>query len=238
MDKLHKYRATDRMADLISDNFSLLMVMSRFGLKLGFADKTVNDVCQEQGVDCPTFLAVANFISEGNLTYVDDEQISLTSLMDYLKNAHTYFLDFNLPTIRRKLIEALDFSAANDVDVLVLKFFDDYAKEVKRHMEHENKWVFKYVDQLLQGNTSNKYRIVDYSSKHNQIDTKLKELKNIIIKYYPEDGNNNLMNSVLFDIFNCEQDLITHCDVEDYMFVPAVMRLEKQLRERRAEDGK
>ena len=90
------------MADLISDNFSLLMVMSRFGLKLGFADKTVNDVCQEQGVDCSTFLAVANFISEGNLTYVDDEQISLTSLMDYLKNAHTYFLDFNLPTIRRK----------------------------------------------------------------------------------------------------------------------------------------
>ena len=104
-------------------------------------------------------------------------------------------------------------------------------------MEHENKWVFKYVDQLLQGNTSNKYRIVDYSSKHNQIDTKLKELKNIIIKYYPEEGNNNLMNSVLFDIFNCEQDLITHCDVEDYMFVPAVMRLEKQLCERRAQDG-
>lgn len=237
MDKLHKYRATDRMADLISDNFSLLMVMSRFGLKLGFADKTVNDVCQEQGVDCSTFLAVANFISEGNLTYVDDEQISLTSLMDYLKNAHTYFLDFNLPTIRRKLIEALDFSAANDVDVLVLKFFDEYAREVSRHMEHENNTVFKYVEQLLQGRLSDKFRIVAYSSKHNQIDTKLKELKNIIIKYYPEEGNNNLMNSVLFDIFNCEQDLITHCDVEDYMFVPAVMRLEKQLCERRAQDG-
>ena len=237
MDRQHKYRATDRLCDLIVDNFSLLMVMSRFNIKLGFGDKTVEDVCMEQCVDYHTFLAVANFISEGNLAYNDDEQISLTSLMDYLKNAHTYFLDFNLPTIRRKLIEALDFSATNEVDVLILKFFDDYAKEVKRHMEHENKWVFRYVEQLLQGKLSDKYRIVDYSSKHTQIDTKLKELKNIIIKYYPEEGNNNLMNSVLFDIFNCEQDLISHCDVEDYMFVPAVLRLEKKLSERSKDYG-
>ena len=55
--------------------------------------------------------------------------------------------------------------------------------------------------------------------------------------YYPEEGNNNLMNSVLFDIFNCEQDLISHCDVEDYMFVPAVLRLEKKLSERSKDDG-
>lgn len=231
MDKQHKYRETDRMGDIIGDNFSLLMVMSRFGLKLGFGDKTVKDVCQEQQVDCHTFLAVANFISEGHTAYNDDEQLSLTSLMEYLQNAHTYFLDFNLPTIRRKLIEALDFAGANNVGILILKFFDEYAKEVSKHMEYENKSVFKYVNQLLKGKLSEKYNIVAYSSKHSQIDTKLKELKNIIIKYYPEEGNNNLMNSVLFDIFNCEQDLISHCQVEDYMFVPAVARLERRLRD-------
>ncbi|MBQ7553434.1 MAG: hemerythrin domain-containing protein [Bacteroidaceae bacterium] len=231
MDRQHKYRETDRMGDLIVDNFSLLMVMSRFGLKLGFGDKSVKDVCQEQGVDLHTFLAVANFISEGHQEFIDDEQISLTSLMDYLKNAHTYFLDFNLPTIRRKLIEALDFASDNNVSILIMKFFDEYAKEVFRHMEYENKSVFKYVNQLLEGKLSDKYNIVAYSSKHNQIDTKLKELKNIIIKYYPEEGNNNLMNSVLFDIFNCEQDLVSHGEVEDFMFVPAVARLERRLRD-------
>ena len=231
MDRQHKYRETDRMGDLIVDNFSLLMVMSRFGLKLGFGDKSVRDVCQEQGVDLHTFLAVANFISEGHQEFIDDEQISLTSLIDYLKNAHTYFLDFNLPTIRRKLIEALDFASDNNVSILVMKFFDEYAKEVFRHMEYENKSVFKYVNQLLEGKLSDKYNIVAYSSKHNQIDTKLKELKNIIIKYYPEEGNNNLMNSVLFDIFNCEQDLVSHGEVEDFMFVPAVARLERRLRD-------
>ena len=230
MERLHKYRETDRMGSLIADNFSLLMVMSRFGLKLGFGDKTVRDVCREQGVDLQTFLAVANFISEGHQTYSDDEPLSLASLMDYLKNAHIYFLDFNLPTIRRKLIEALNFAGSNDVGMLILKFFDEYAEEVRLHMEYENESVFTYVEQLLQGKLSGNYNIVTYSSKHSQIDAKLKELKNIIIKYYPEEGNNNLMNSVLFDIFNCEQDLISHCEVEDYMFVPAVARLERRLK--------
>ena len=64
MNEQHKYRSTDKMSDLICDNYSLLMVMSRFGLSLGFGDKNVKDVCEAQGVDCPTFLAVANFISE------------------------------------------------------------------------------------------------------------------------------------------------------------------------------
>ena len=104
MNEPHKYRATDKMSDLICDNYSLLMVMSR--LSLGFGDRSVKDVCQAQGVDYKTFLAVANFISHEPYTYSGEEDdFSLTALMDYLKQAHTYFLDFNLPAIRRKLIE-------------------------------------------------------------------------------------------------------------------------------------
>ena len=228
MDNPHKYRATDKMSDLICDNYALLMVMSRFGLSLGFGEKTVGETCQSQGVDCHTFLAVANFLNSGNKQQKNN--FSVAALMEYLKRAHTYFLDFNLPAIRRKLIEAIDCSSTNDVAYLILKFFDEYAKEVRRHMEYENQAVFTYVEQLLQGRLSDEYNIATFASKHNQIDTKLKELKNIIIKYYPEKENNNLLNAVLFDIFNCEQDLATHCQVEDYMFVPAVAQIERKLK--------
>ena len=231
MSELHKYHPTDKMSDLICDNYSLLMVMSRFGLSLGFGDKTVKDVCEAQHVDCQTFLAVANFISEEQLSYNESEDaFSIPALMDYLKRAHTYFLDFNLPAIRRKLIEAIDCSGSDDVAFLILKFFDEYAKEVRRHMEYENEAVFTYVDGLLGSKLSDRYSIATFASKHNQIDAKLKELKNIIIKYYPEKENNNLLNAVLFDIFNCEQDLASHCQVEDYMFVPAVAQMERRLR--------
>ena len=53
---------------------------------------------------------------------------------------------------------------------------------------------------------------------------KLRELKNIIIKYYPS-GSSNELNGVLFDIFNCEHELASHNAVEDELFIPAVERL-------------
>lgn len=231
MNTHHKYGPNDKMSDLICDNYSLLMVMSRFGLSLGFGDRNVKDVCESQGVDYKTFLAVANFMSEEQYTYNEEHDYSVASLTQYLQRAHQYFLDFNLPAIRRKLMEAIDYTSENhSVSFLILKFYDEYVKEVRKHMEYENSAVFTYVAKLLSGELDENYDIATFAKKHNQIETKLKELKNIIIKYYPEKGNNNLLNAVLFDIFNCEQDLATHCMVEDYMFVPAVAEIERKLR--------
>jgi regulator of cell morphogenesis and NO signaling len=111
MYKTSKYTPTDKMSYLICDNYTLLQVMSRFDLSLGFGDKTVQEVCRENGVDCRTFLAVVNFMIEDSDRMEDDvKDISMLSLMNYLKQAHHYFLDFCLPTIRRKLIEAIDCS--------------------------------------------------------------------------------------------------------------------------------
>ena len=234
MNEPHKYRATDKMSDLICDNYSLLMVMSRFGLSLGFGDKSVKDVCEAQGVDYRTFLAVANFISEEQYAYTyseDEDAFSIPALMDYLKQAHTYFLDFKLPVIRRKLIESIDCSGTDNIAYLILKFFDEYAKEVRRHMEYENEAVFTYVEKLLEGKLAENYDIATFASKHNQIETKLTELKNIIIKYCPAKANENLLNAALFDIYACEAGLESHCKVEDYIFVPAILKLERRIRE-------
>ena len=128
---MKKYLPDDKMRSLIKDNSSLLMVMSRFGISLGFGEKSVKEICSHTDVDCPTFLAVANFISgkENESTHV-----SLPSLINYLKRAHNYFLHFNLPLIRRRLIDAIDCSGTNDVAFLILKFYDGYVTEVRRHM--------------------------------------------------------------------------------------------------------
>lgn len=215
------------MRSLIRDNSSLLMVMSRFGISLGFGDKSVKEICEAQGVDTATFLVVANFISGKEADY---RALSLASLIEYLKRAHNYFLDYNLPSIRRRLIEAIDCSGADDVALLILRFYDEYVTEVRRHMEYENEEVFSYVEDLLKGRISGTYTIRSFSDRHNNIGPKLNELKDIIISYYPERSN-DMLNSVLFDIINCEQDLNSHCQVEDALFVPAVEELEQRVRE-------
>ena len=226
MVRITEYTPIQKMSELIDDNSLLLMVMSRFGISLGFGDKTVDEICVAQNVDCKTFLAVANFVSQKDY---DPDGLSLSSLTQYLKRAHTYFIEFYLPLIRRKLIEAIDCSGTDDVAFLILKFYDAYVTEVRRHMQYENNVVFKYVEALLNGTLNDKYSISVFKSQHNHIGSKLKELKDIIIRYYPEKGN-DLLNAVLFDIINCEQDLKSHCRVEDNLFVPVVENLEKSLR--------
>lgn len=220
-----KYTPADQMSLLINDNPLLLMAMSRFGISLGFGDKTVEQACQDQNVDCATFLSVANYISHG---VVDLENVSVESLMRYLQHAHTYFLDFCLPLIRRKLIEAIDCSGRDKVAMMILKFYDEYVEEVHRHMEHENDQVFRYVQKLIEGTPDEDYNIRVFASGHHSIHNKLLELKNIIVRYLPQKEN-NLLNAVLFDIINCEQDLVAHCQVEDKLFVPVVKQLEASL---------
>ncbi|NDV59845.1 hemerythrin domain-containing protein [Bacteroides sp. 519] len=229
MDNTQKYKPTDKMIDLISNNYNLLQVMSRFGLSLGFGNKTVKEVCEMNGVHCPTFLAVVNFVEEG-FSRIDNThyEISIPALVDYLKQAHIYFLDFCLPGIRRKLIYAIDCSD-DDVSFLILKFFDEYMNEVRKHMEYEEKTVFKYVDALLNNNPPKNYQISTFSKHHDQISEKLTELKNIIIKYCPAKANKNMLNAALFDIYTCEEGLDSHCSVEDYLLVPTILKLERRI---------
>lgn len=229
MARANIYRPNDRMVDLISDNYFLIQVISRFGIKVGFSDKTVEDVCKDFDVDCNTFLAIVNFISDGN-SYIDNlSNISLHSLLIYLKQSHTYFLDYCLPAIRKKLLEGINLST-EDVSFLILKFFDEYTTEVRTHMELEEQGVFMYVNKLLEGKVNEKYQISTYSEHHDQVGDKLKELKNIILKYCPQNADINLLNDALYDIYRCEQELESHCLVEDYIFVPAVLKLERHIK--------
>lgn len=227
---MKSYQPTHRMRDIISDNNLLLMALSRFGISLGFGDATISEVCHENQVDTSTFLAVANFISGKPH---DGFDVSLPSLIGYLKDAHSYFLDFILPSIRTKLVEAISSSNNNDVALLILKFYDDYVQEVHRHMEYENDLVFDYVEQLLSGQKSDTFSIAQFIAGHTPIASKLHELKEIFICHFRNDGSSTeRLNSVLFNIITCEHDLLTHCQVEDRLFVPAVQQLEEVVGQR------
>ena len=199
------------MCDLVCDRYPVLLIMSRFGIALGFGDKTIGEVCLDSGVDTATFLAVVNMHADDKAP--DPETISVAALVSYLRNSHNYFLDFRLPAIRRKLIEAIDCSH-NDVAFAILRFFDEYVAEVHKHMDYEEQKVFPYVEGLLRGEHPEGYSIDIFRRHHDQVEAKLAELKRIIIRYYPS-GSTNELNGVLFDIFTCERDLASHNDIED-----------------------
>lgn len=220
------YEADDKMISLIRDNYDLLQALGSFGINLGFGDKTVRETCEDNDVDTYTFLAVVNFAMNGYGEFDNDEQISVPTLLHYLQASHAYFLEFQLPYIRRELSESLDEN--DSLGRLILKFYDEYAHEIRRHMQYEQKTLFPYVQQLIDGEPANDYNVETFSKHHGAADKKLRELKLLIIKYLPQDGlHNNQLTATLHDIYENEVWLRQHAMVEDHIFVPAIRRLEQ-----------
>ena len=226
-----KYAANQRMNDIIADNPTLLLAVSRFGLPLGFHNRTVREVCEAHGVDTDTFVTVINFLAERYYGLDNGHAgLRLDCLIGFLRNGHRYFLDFKLPDIRAKLVRAIEANEAGAAyrDVF-LRFFDEYVEEVDSHMRYEDEVAFPYVLGLLQGHKPAGYDVHVFEERHNQIDQKMLDLKNILIKYYPSEGNSFLLTDLLIDILGCGAELTGHNRVEDYLLIPAVESLEQSI---------
>lgn len=66
--------------------------MSRFGIALGFGDKTIGEVCLRQRGRYGDFSGCGNMHADDKAP--DPETISVAALVSYLRNSHNYFLDF------------------------------------------------------------------------------------------------------------------------------------------------
>jgi len=224
------YEADDKMISLIRDNYDLLQALGSFGISLGFGDKTVKDTCEDNQVDTYTFLAVVNFTINGYGDFEGDEQLDVRTLLHYLDASHKYYLDFQLPFIRQELQDSLN--PEDSLARLILRFYDEYAHEIRRHMMYEQRTLFPYVQALIDGKAPMEYSIETFSKHHKEADKKLRELKLLIIKYLPSDGlHNNKLTATLHDIYANEEWLRQHAQVEDHIFVPAIRRLERSTKQ-------
>ncbi len=224
--KVGKYVSDDSMSDLICDNYTTLLVMSRFGIDLGFKELSIGEVCLHSGVHTDTFLAIVNLLisQDKKNVKIDYSKVSLESLVDYLHNSHGYYLEYRLPSIRKKLEEALQ-SSDRAISMAIVNYFDEYVAEVNNHMMYEEETLFPYIQTVISKGCTKEYSIDVFSEHHDRVEVKLSELKNILIKYCPAKTTNEL-SSVLYDIFTCERDLASHNSIEDFLLVPTMREIE------------
>lgn len=218
-----------RLGDLVCENYQLLLITTRYGIPLGFGDRTIAQCCRDYGVDEATLLHIMN-LSVGNYDHPTETQlkdIKLSSLITYLSNSHSYFLDYRLPELRHRLLSAIS-NCPQDLAMMIRRFFDEYVEEVRKHMSYEDKTVFPYACKLEAGESDPNYNISIFIKKHDHIELKITELKNLMIRYFPVTSGYEL-NNVLNDIFSSEYELAAHNLIEDNLFVPYIEMLERQL---------
>lgn len=226
------YSRHDKLRDIIEDNNGLLVVLNRFDISLGFGDKTVAEVCHDNDVDTDTFLAVANFIAHKSW---NKHRISLMSLIGYLRKSHTRFIEYALPDIKKTLIEGIHEAETSEISMVILRFYDTYMNEVRSHMGYEDTVIFSYVENLLNGNITDRFQISDFSSRHDHMAGKLDDLKELFIYKYTRQ-NNEMISTALLKLMQCGKELIEHCEIENKLLFPEIVRLENELRSRLEEE--
>lgn len=210
------------MADLLCDNYSILFVVSCFGITLGVSDKSIEEVCCESGVNVDSFLAVVNtLLRQSDHTYKPSlEGVEVTDVLTYLRKSHTFYLTNRLPKIRVKLVEVL---GDDKISMLILKYFDDYVADVKSHIEYEEITLFAYIDAQLSGKGEESKSLSVAS--HDNVSGALGEFKDVIIKYYKGDTGDVI--GVIHDILSCAEDIKRHTYIEEKLLVQLISKLER-----------
>jgi len=218
-----------KMADLILSNHNLVLILPRFGIELGFGEKSVEEVCTVCQVSLPFFLMVCNIYTSNDYFPVQ-EQINiehLQGMLPYLEASHYYYLQERIPHIEHHLQKIADACTSKQGAVL-MRFFAEYKDEVVNHFNYEEEVVFPYIEGLWAGKDTSNYAIHQYEETHSNVEEKLEDLTNIIIKYLPANVLPKEKVSILSDIFQLAADLNKHALIEEKILIPYVVSIEKQ----------
>jgi regulator of cell morphogenesis and NO signaling len=219
-----------KLSELIQANHNLILMLPRFGISLGFGDKSVSAVCVGNNIPVDFFLLICNVYSFD--AYLPDiNKINSTDmrlLLPYLRASHKYYLNSRLPHIEKHLNRIAE-NADSKYGAALRQFFDGYKCEVTEHFHYEENTVFPYIETLTSGNASGEFRIKDFEEAHNNIEDKLNDLIQIIIKYLPGNVSQNDSIGVAFDIYSLSADLNKHALIEDRVLAPYVKYLENKV---------
>jgi len=146
-------------------------------------------------------------------------------VVSYLRECHEYYMSNALVKIAgatEKLIEPCSLAQRS----AVWKFFADYKIELENHFRHEEDEILPYVNKLLAGHREFNYSIDDFSDVHDDIDSKLGDLKSIILKSLPAECDEKLKKKLLMFLHDLQNDIERHTRLEDEILVPLVRMIE------------
>ena len=228
--KSRLFASESRLSDLITAHPSLLSMVTRLGISLGFGDRSIADVCETSGVDTDFFLLICNVYTFNNYvpSTVTILGTDMSGLVPYLEKSHKYYVDKRLPHIELHL-DAIAQKLDNRIGKVLTSFFGIYKKEVEAHFLHEEKEVFPHIAGLMAGKRDTSYMIGEFIHTHSDIEGKLDDLLNIVFKYLPPEVDDDNVLDVVYDILMLSEDLKKHTFIEEKIMVPLVKHLENAI---------
>lgn len=221
-----------KMIDLINENYLLLMLLEHLDIDFAVGDKTVLQICAENKIDQSAFIVISNLY---NGFYPNNKDIfsikDISIIIKLLKNSHRYYKEDKYPEIKQYLLKLLNKHNTEDI-FMIEKFFNDYFEEVLEHLDYEEQVAFPYFSQLLETQSFVRdlnFSASEYKEHHTDIETKLTDLKNLMLKHITLKNDLSLRRKFLYSLFELEFDLNIHAMIEEKILLPLISNVEKQL---------
>ena len=225
-----------KMADIVTANHSLLLVMPRLGIRLGFGEQSVKEVCDRYNLDVDFVLLIFNvYTFEGYLPDSDTlASTNLQPLVPYLQSSHHYYLSERLPHIKRHLLNVAA-RAGDRYGTILRQFFADYEHEVHDHFDYEEQHIFPLLEAAGSAVSPSRRHgkgAVPQSShlahNHSDLVDRLSDLTSIVLKYIPADSLTEELNELVFGIMQLSSDLEKHALLEEKILIPYIGQILNQ----------
>lgn len=217
-----------KLADIIAANHNIILLLPRFGIPLGFGEKSVREVCTAAGVPVDFMLLVCNLYTfDDYLPSIEEvSSIDMSLLVPYLKASHIYYTDERLPHIEKHIANIAE--RMNERTGSIFKqFYADFRREITDHFQSEERNEFPRLIALQQSQRpKGQNKRLSSKSHSNLVDT-LNDLTQIVYKYLPGNVMPEETMELVFDILQLSADIQKHALIEEKILEPYVAWLER-----------
>jgi regulator of cell morphogenesis and NO signaling len=154
----------------------------------------------------------------------DEKEIAalgdISTIIRFLKNSHRFYKHDKYPELRYFISQLHERHNTEDI-LLIERFFNEYFEEVLEHLDYEESVAFPYICRLIEKGRieqMNHFSANEYSDHHSDIETKLTDLKNLLLKHISLENDFSLRRKFLFSLFELEFDLNIHSIIEEKSF--------------------
>ncbi len=226
-----------KITDLIQNNPSILIILEHFGICYEFNNKTLDEICDKYKLDVTlvsTILNLFNGHTSKQIIIYNSDNVKTT--IGFLQSNHNYYSSEKIPKLKQLINKMLELNDHPKIN-MVNKFFESYYYEVIEHFEYENNTVFPYALGLLDKTKTGfadelektGFSIKVFKENHEDIEEKLMDLTNLLLKYLPVKNDLKIRRELLLEIFELEHNLSVHRLIEDTILVPILEEAEKRL---------
>ncbi|MEE4215056.1 MAG: hypothetical protein V2I34_08295 [Bacteroidales bacterium] len=220
-----------KLSGLINENPMLLLFLEHLEVDFVVEEKTIDQICSINKLDPGAVLLIANLYNGFYPSVKDLDHITDISLIiRFLGNSHKYYKNDKYPEISNYISDLRRTNPSSDID-LISTFFSDYFNEVLEHLDYEDETAFPYFCRLnnkKETGLKEEFSAHEYSEHHTDIETKLTDLKNLLLKHISIKNELPLRRRLLISLFELEYDLTIHSMIEEKILLPVVERLEGQ----------